>query len=73
MYTRGVARKLLAGVVLAGCAVSVLGGGVSAGISPARATVPSSAPVRGAAATRGTALAASLRAPRPAVAQLLSS
>ena len=73
MYTRGVARKLLAGVVLAGCAVSVLGGGVNAGISPARATAPLSALVRGVAATRGTALAASLRAPRPAVAQLLSS
>ena len=73
MFTRGMARYLLAGVVLAGCAVSVLGGGVSAVTSPARVTVSSPAPARGAAATRGTALAASPRAPRPAIAQLLSS
>jgi alpha-galactosidase len=73
MFRRGAPRKLLAGVVLAGCAVAGVGGGVSAGISPARVMVSSSAPASGAAATRGTALAGSPHAPQPAIVQPLPS
>ena len=73
MFTRRVARNLLAGAVLAGCAVAGVGGGVSAGTYPARVMASPSAPARGAAATKGTALAASPGAPQPGTVQLLSS
>ena len=73
VFTRGVARYLLVGVTVAGCAAAGVGGGVSARISPARVMVASSAPVKRAAATGGTAPAGSPHAPQPAILQLLSS